>query len=103
MPSLSNIDLDVRSFSLNGDYGSFFDGARVVCTIDKSVYQVAFSFLAQISKSDFGIFYCVVPLDTGGSATVISDKHSGANDRSYVYFLPAVYVMPESESPANGG
>ena len=31
MPSVSNIDLDVRSFSLNGDYGSFFDGARVVC------------------------------------------------------------------------
>ena len=98
MPSLSNIDLDVRSLSLNGDYGSFLIVLGLFALLIK-----AFSFLAQISKSDFGIFYCVVPLDTGGSATVISDKHSGANDRSYVYFLPAVYVMPESESPANGG
>ena len=87
-------DLAFSAISLNGDCGSYFDGSVVVCTIDKTEYKVSFSFMAQISKSDFGIFYGVVPAD--GSTDGISRlTHSGASGRPPIYILPAVYVTPK--------
>ena len=86
-------DLNFSQISLNGDYGSFFDGETVTCTIDRRDYVVRFSIMAQISKSDFGIFYGV----TGDiPESHVSDKHSGAELRSPIYILPAVYVVPKS-------
>ena len=99
------MSLDVLEFSLNGDCGSYLDGQIVVCTIDKSEYKVAFSLMAQISKSDFGIFYGVVPVD-GSATSSVNDKHSGASNRLPIYILPAVYVMvkkPQSSSGDNNG
>ena len=94
--------LDVYQFSLNGDHGSYFDGQTVVCTIDKADYIIRFSIMAQISKSDFGIFYAVEPLSAGTSS--INDKHSGAVNRPPVYILPAVYLMPKKvENGSNNG
>ena len=86
--------------SLNGDCGSYFDGSVVVCTIDKSEYKVAFSIMAQISKSDFGIFYGVVPADGAPSGNA-HFNHSGAANRPPVYILPAVYVMLKPSKPAS--
>jgi len=80
--------------SLNGDCGSYFDGSSVICTIDKAEYKVSFSFMAQISKSDFGIFYGVVPAD-GATDGISRLTHSGAANRPPIYILPAVYVTPK--------
>ena len=85
-------DLAFSAISLNGDCGSYFDGSVVVCTIDKTEYKVSFSFMAQISKSDFGIFYGVVPAD-GATNGIQRLTHSGASGRPPIYILPAVYVM----------
>lgn len=83
-------NLIVQDFSLNGDYGTFYDGAEVVCTIDKSItYKVVFSVMAQISKSDFGIFYGVTPVQNN---PVENNRFSGTSDRFPLYVLPAVYV-----------
>ena len=91
-------DLNFSQISLNGDCGSFFDGETVTCTVDKRDYVVRFSIMAQISKSDFGIFYGV----TGDiPENHVSDKHSGAELRSPIYILPAVYVMPKSVKKDN--
>ena len=91
-------DLNFSQISLNGDCGSFFDGETVTCTVDKRDYVVRFSIMAQISKSDFGIFYGV----TGDiPENHVSDKHSGAELRSHIYILPAVYVMPKSVKKDN--
>lgn len=93
-------DLNFSQISLNGDCGSFFDGETVTCTIDKRDYVILFSIVAQISKSDFGIFYGV----TGDiPENPVSDKHSGAELRSPIYILPAVYVMPKLKSASSGG
>lgn len=93
-------DLNFSQISLNGDCGSFFDGETVICTIDKRDYVILFSIVAQISKSDFGIFYGV----TGDiPENPVSDKHSGAELRSPIYILPAVYVMPKPKSASSGG
>lgn len=96
----SSDDLAFSAISLNGDCGSYFDGSSVICTIDKTEYKVSFSFMAQISKSDFGIFYGVVPADgaPGGNAHF---NHSGASNRPPVYILPAVYVMLKPSKPAS--
>ena len=88
-------DLAFSAISLNGDCGSYFDGSSVICTIDKSEYKVAFSIMAQISKSDFGIFYGVVPAD-GATSGIPRLTHSGAVNRPPLYILPAVYVMLKS-------
>lgn len=93
-------DLAFSAISLNGDCGSYFDGSSVICTIDKTEYKVAFSFMAQISKSDFGIFYGVVPAD-GATDGISRHTHSGAANRPPVYILPAVYVMPKLKQPAS--
>ncbi len=91
-------DLNFSQISLNGDCGSFFDGETVICTVDKRDYVVRFSIMAQISKSDFGIFYGV----TGDiPESHVSDKHSGAELRSPIYILPAVYVMPKKAENGN--
>ena len=96
------MSLNVSQFSLNGDYGSVFDGQTVICTIDKKEYTILFSFMAQISKSDFGIFYGVnVPLDS--SIPPVNTAHSGANGRFALYLLPAVYVMPKPKPASNEG
>ena len=88
-------DLNFSQISLNGDCGSFFDGETVTCTVDKRDYVVCFSIMAQISKSDFGIFYGV----TGDiPENPVSNKHSGAELRPSIYILPAVYVMPKPKS-----
>ena len=92
--------LDVAQFSLNGDYGSYFDGQPVICTIDKTEYDVAFSFMAQISKSDFGIFYGVIPASLR-SGSLMNNIHSDAVGRSPIYILPAVYLMPKPPKPAS--
>lgn len=85
-------DLNFSQISLNGDCGSFFDGETVTCTVDKRDYVVCFSIMAQISKSDFGIFYGV----TGDiPENPVHNKHSGAEFRSPIYILPAVFVMPK--------
>ena len=96
----SSDDLAFSAISLNGDCGSYFDGSSVICTIDKTEYKVSFSFMAQISKSDFGIFYGVVPADgaTDGISRLI---HSGAANRPPIYILPAVYVMLKPSKPAS--
>ena len=95
---LGTEDLNFSQISLNGDCGSFFDGETVICTVDKRDYVVRFSIMAQISKSDFGIFYGV----TGDiSENSVSNKHSGAELRSPIYILPAVYVMPKSVKKDN--
>ena len=85
-------DLPFSAISLNGDCGSYFDGSSVICTIDKTEYKVAFSIMAQISKSDFGIFYGVVPA-AGVTDGISHLTHSGASGRPPIYILPAVYVM----------
>lgn len=91
-------DLNFSQISLNGDCGSFFDGEMVTCTVDKRDYVVRFSIMAQISKSDFGIFYGV----TGDiPENPVHNKHSGAELRSPIYILPAVYVMPKSVKKDN--
>lgn len=91
-------DLNFSQISLNGDCGSFFDGETVTCTVDKRDYVVLFSIMAQISKSDFGVFYGV----TGDiPENHVSDNHSGAAGRSPIYILPAVYVMPKSVKKDN--
>jgi hypothetical protein len=87
-------DLSFSVISLNGDCGSYFDGSSVICTIDKAEYKVSFSFMAQISKSDFGIFYGVVPAD-GATDGISRLTHSGAANRPPIYILPAVYVTPK--------
>ena len=87
-------DLSFSAISLNGDCGSYFDGSSVICTIDKAEYKVSFSFMAQISKSDFGIFYGVVPAD-GATDGISRLTHSGAANRPPIYILPAVYVTPK--------
>ena len=94
-------DLAFSAISLNGDCGSYFDGSSVICTIDKAEYKVSFSFMAQISKSDFGIFYGVVPAD-GATNGIPRLTHSGASGRLPVYILPAVYVMPKPSKPSSG-
>ena len=95
------MSLNVSQFSLNGDCGSFFDGQTVICTIDKKEYTILFSFMAQISKSDFGIFYGVnVLLDS--SIPPVNTAHSGANGRFALYILPAVYVMAKPVVPNSG-
>jgi hypothetical protein len=96
----SSDDLAFSAISLNGDCGSYFDGSSVICTIDKTEYKVSFSFMAQISKSDFGIFYGVVPAD-GATDGIPSLTHSGAANRPPVYILPAVYVMLKPSKPAS--
>nr|WP_314088325.1 hypothetical protein [uncultured Campylobacter sp.] len=93
-------DLAFSAISLNGDCGSYFDGSAVICTIDKTEYKVSFSFMAQISKSDFGIFYGVVPVD-GATDGISRLTHSGAANRPPVYILPAVYVMLKPSKPAS--
>ena len=93
--------LDVLEFSLNGDCGSYLDGQIVVCTIDKSEYKVACSLMAQISKSEFGIFYGVVPVD-GSTTSSVNDKHSGASNRLPLYILPAVYVVAKKSQSSSG-
>lgn len=93
-------DLAFSAISLNGDCGSYFDGSSVICTIDKSEYKVAFSIMAQISKSDFGIFYGVVPAD-GATNGIPRLTHSGASGRPPIYILPAVYVMLKPLKPAS--
>lgn len=95
-------DLAFSAISLNGDCGSYFDGSSVICTIDKTEYKVSFSFMAQISKSDFGIFYGVVPAD-GVTDGIPRLTHSGAANRSPLYILPAVYVMPKPKPASSGG
>ena len=95
-------DLAFSAISLNGDCGSYFDGSSVICTIDKTEYKVSFSFMAQISKSDFGIFYGVVPAD-GATDGISRLTHSGATNRPPVYILPAVYVMLKPSKPASNG
>ena len=97
-------DLAFSAISLNDDCGSYFDGSSVICTIDKSEYKVAFSIMAQISKSDFGIFYGVVPAD-GATSGIPRLTHSGAANRPPLYILPAVYVMLKSvkKDDNNGG
>lgn len=90
----SSDDLAFSAISLNGDCGSYFDGSSVICTIDKTEYKVAFSIIAQISKSDFGIFYGVVPAD-GVTDGISRLTHSGAANRPPIYILPAVYVTPK--------
>lgn len=95
-------DLAFSAISLNGDCGSYFDGSSVICTIDKTQYKVAFSIMAQISKSDFGIFYGVVPAD-GATNGIPRLTHSGANGRPPIYILPAVYVMPKPKPSSNEG
>ncbi|EMG31070.1 hypothetical protein, partial [Campylobacter showae] len=96
------MSVDISQFSLNGDCGTFFDGESVICTIDKREYTVAFSFMAQISKSDFGIFYCViVPVDP--AVPPVNSGHSGALSRSPLYILPSVYVMAKPVASGNGG
>ena len=97
-------DLAFSAISLNGDCGSYFDGSSVICTIDKTEYKVSFSFMAQISKSDFGIFYGVVPAD-GATNGIPRLTHSGAANRPPLYILPAVYVMLKSvkKDDNNGG
>ena len=92
--------LAFSAISLNGDCGSYFDGSVVVCTIDKTEYKVSFSFMAQISKSDFGIFYGVVPSD-GATNGIPRLTHSGAANRPPIYILPAVYVMLKPSKPAS--
>lgn len=96
--------LAFSAISLNGDCGSYFDGSVVTCTIDKTEYKVSFSFMAQISKSDFGIFYGVVPTD-GAPDGSSHFHHSGAANRPPVYILPAVYVMlkPSKSASSEGG
>ena len=94
--------LAFSAISLNGDCGSYFDGSSVICTIDKTEYKVSFSFMAQISKSDFGIFYGVVPAD-GATDGISRLTHSGATNRPPVYILPAVYVMLKPSKPASNG
>ena len=86
--------VNTSDFSLNGDCGSYLDGEAVVCTIDKTEYVVMFSFMAQISKSDFGIFYGVGPLASGAPSP--NPNHSGASGRPPIYILPAVYVAPRT-------
>lgn len=93
-------DLSFSAISLNGDCGSYFDGSSVICTIDKAEYKVSFSFMAQISKSDFGIFYGVVSTD-GATSGIPRLTHSGAANRPPVYILPAVYVMQKPSKPAS--
>ena len=93
-------DLAFSAISLNGDCGSYFDGSVVVCTIDKAEYKVSFSFMAQISKSDFGIFYGVVPIDGAPNGNA-HFNHSGASGRPPIYILPAVYVMLKPSKPAS--
>lgn len=93
---------DVAQFSLNGDYGSYLDGQPVICTIDKNEYFVSFSFMAQISKSDFGIFYGVLPASSG-SGYPINNSHSGASGRGPIYILPAVYLMPKPKPASSEG
>ena len=94
--------LSVDSFSLNGDYGSYLDGQSVICTVDKSEHVVIFSFMAQISKSDFGIFYGVEPIFDLGSGSSENMSHSGASVRPPIYILPAVYVIPKpKQKPAS--
>ena len=95
-------DLPFSAISLNGDCGSYFDGSSVICTIDKTEYKVSFSIMAQISKSDFGIFYGVVPAD-GVTAGISHLTHSGAANRPPVYILPAVYVMPKPKPASSEG
>ena len=94
-------DLAFSAISLNGDCGSYFDGSAVICTIDKTEYKVSFSFMAQISKSDFGIFYGVVPAD-GATDGISRLTHSGAANRPPLYILPAVYVMLKPKPASNG-
>ena len=96
----SSDDLAFSAISLNGDCGSYFDGSSVICTIDKTEYKVSFSFMAQISKSDFGIFYGVVPAN-GATDGIPRLTHSGAANRPPVYILPAVYVMLKPSKPAS--
>ena len=98
----SSDDLAFSAISLNGDCGSYFDGSSVICTIDKTEYKVSFSFMAQISKSDFGIFYGVVP-DVGVTNGIPRLTHSGASGRPPIYILPAVYVMPKPKPTSNEG
>ena len=98
----SSDDLAFSAISLNGDCGSYFDGSSVICTIDKTEYKVSFSFMAQISKSDFGIFYGVVPVD-GATDGISRLTHSGAANRPPIYILPAVYVMLKPSKPASNG
>ena len=98
----SSDDLAFSAISLNGDCGSYFDGSSVICTIDKTEYKVSFSFMAQISKSDFGIFYGVVPAD-GATDGISRLTHSGATNRPPVYILPAVYGMLKPSKPASNG
>lgn len=93
-------DSAFSAISLNGDCGSYFDGSSVICTIDKTEYKVSFSFMAQISKSDFGIFYGVVPAD-GVTNGIPRLTHSGASGRPPIYILPAVYVMLKPSKPAS--
>ena len=91
-------DLNFSQISLNGDCGSFFDGETVTCTVDKRDYVVCFSIMAQISKSDFGIFYGVIG---DIPENPVHNKHSGAELRSPIYILPAVYVMSKSVKKDN--
>ena len=93
-------DLVFSAISLNGDCGSYFDGSSVICTIDKTEYKVSFSFMAQISKSDFGIFYGVVPAE-GATNGIPRLTHSGASGRLPIYILPAVYVVLKPSKPAS--
>ena len=99
---LSDFGFDFSAISLNGDYGSYFDGQHVICTIDKSEFRVAFSLMAQISKSDFGIFYGVVP-HSDADKSALHSKHSGAGGRQPLYVLPAVYVTQKSKPAPSGG
>ena len=98
----SSDDFAFSAISLNGDCGSYFDGSSVICTIDKTEYKVAFSIMAQISKSDFGIFYGVVPAD-GVINGIPRLTHSGAANRPPLYILPAVYVMLKPKPASSGG
>ena len=57
--------------------------------------------MAQISKSDFGIFYGVVP-HSDADKSALHSKHSGAVGRQPLYVLPAVYVT-QKPKPAPSG
>lgn len=98
----SDFGFDFTAISLNGDCGSYFDGQHVICTIDKSEFRVAFSLMAQISKSDFGIFYGLVP-HSDADKSALNSKHSGADGRQPLYVLPAVYVMQKPNSAPSDG
>ena len=56
MPSLSNIDLDVRSLSLNGDYGSFLMVLGLFALLIKVFIKLLLVFWLKSLKVILGFF-----------------------------------------------